>query len=121
MCYAGFASTSLLKVKVQVQSPPRRRTCGVTLHALHCSATQNAPLLQLRIRSSAKSIAACRMHLQKKLHGVLRGDMRGTPRIPTSLLLYRYRCSAKSIAACKLQSPKKICMVGCDVLRGVGI
>ena len=37
----------------------------------YCSATQ------LRIRSTAKSIAACRMHLQKKLHGGLRGEKRG--------------------------------------------
>jgi len=58
----GVAPKSLLKVKVQVQSLPR---------------------LQLRfaIAASAKSIAACRMHLQKKLlknlHGGLQGATRG--------------------------------------------
>jgi len=44
---------------------------------------------KLRIRSAAKSIAPCRMHLQKKLHGGLRGEKWGTPRIPTPLLRYR--------------------------------
>jgi len=89
---------------------------------------QSLPRLA-RIGSAAKSIAPCRMHLQKNqlknLHGGLRGAMRGW--CTKSLLKVkvqvqsqprhqlRIRTSAKSS---KLQRPK-ICMVGCDVISGV--
>jgi len=67
---AGLATKSLLKVKVQVQSLPRRRTCGIPLHYL-----LHAP--QLRIRTTAKSIAVRKLQSPKKLHGGLRGEKRG--------------------------------------------
>jgi len=57
----------------------------------------------LRYRTSAKSIAACRMHLQKKLHGGLR----------------RFRSSAKSFAPCKLQSQQNLLKNLHGGLRGV--
>jgi hypothetical protein len=45
------------------------------------TATRHATIVALRIRSAAKSIAPCKLHLanasQKKLRGGLRGDIRG--------------------------------------------
>jgi len=96
------------------------RTRGIPLHALHCSATQIAPLLQLRIRRAAKSIAACGVHVQKKLlknlHGGLRCDTLGCDathaRQPASQQrpprLARIGSTAKSIAACKMHPPKNL-------------
>ena len=111
-----------------MQSQPRRRTCGI------CS---TPPTPQLSIRSSAKpncyacsakSIAPCRMHSLKKnaeifCDGELRGATRGTPRIPTSLLLYRYRSLRKincTFANCSRRKIRyKNCVVGCEVRSGV--
>ncbi len=202
-----------------MQSRPRRRTCGISLHALQLrlpqppqnqlqlaecsrlkictvgcevrSGVASKSLLKVRLRckachalrgqaASAKSIAPCRMHLQKKLHGVLRCAKWGW--CTKSLLKVRLRCKAghaeeraafysiplhasnsatpllqhrkinctlqnalvekaawwaamcyaafhsaprhqprirSSAKSSKLQRPK-ICMVGCDVLSGVG-
>ena len=75
----------------------------------------SAPRLQHRYRRSAKSIAACRMYLQKNqlknLHGGLRYGHAGLA--SESLLKVRLRCnarhalrgyatSAKSIAPCRM-------------------
>ena len=104
-----------------MQSRPRRRTCGLPLR----NSAPRTPLFRYAncygcsnpaSAASAKSIAPCRMHVQKNLRGGLRCATWGTPRIPTSLLLYRsapptplrYRSSAKSIAVRKLHSPKKL-------------
>ena len=62
-----------------------------------------------QLRSTAKSIAPCRMHLQKKLRGALRGATRGTPRIPTSLLRYRTAAPQKQLHSANCSRPK-ICI-----------
>jgi hypothetical protein len=46
---------------------------GIPFRSTNCS----TPPTPLRFRITAKSIAACRMHLQKKLRGGLRGATRG--------------------------------------------
>jgi len=58
-CYAGLA------LKAYIEPATFRSSPTVAM------------MPQLRIRTSAKSIAACRMHLQKKVHGVLRCEKRG--------------------------------------------
>ena len=78
---------------------------------LKAQAQPFAPRLQLRnsasLRISAKSIAPCRMHLQKKLCGGLRGAKWGW-------CLKQLRTTAKAIAACRMHR-RKSCVVGCDV------
>jgi len=93
---------------------------------------QSLPRLQLRIRITAKSIAPCRMQLQKKLRGGLRCATLGLA--PKSLLKVRVRCKAghaEERAAFRSTPPTphphpplrkikqiatrpKICTVGCD-------
>jgi len=65
-----------------------------------------SPLHQLRIRSSAKSIAPCKLHSLKKLHGGLRGATWGWHLKPAPRPQLRIRSSAKSIAPSQLQPPK---------------
>ena len=89
------------------------------------------------IRNSAKSIAACKLHLQKKLHGGLRCEKRGwhlkyksctqildfKPFLLIASLSPRNSASAapQNQANCtRRKISLKICAVGCDVLRGVG-
>jgi len=63
MCYAGLATKVLFRFYPRNSIGINRRGysgCG--------------GLEKLRHRSAAKSIAPCRMQLQKKLHGGLRGD-----------------------------------------------
>ena len=70
-------------------------------------------LKQLRSRHTAKSIAACRVQLQKKLlkdlHGGVRGGKRGWRlKQPPQKQLPLAECNRL-----------KICVVGCDVICGV--
>ena len=88
-----FTNCSRRKIRLKICMVGCDVICGV-LHAfqlryfstatqlrfalrLRHSAPPFAPRLQLRVRSTAKSIAPCRMHVQKKLHGGLRGEKRG--------------------------------------------
>ena len=76
MCYVGLVAKSLLKVRAQVQSRPRQRTCGI--RSTICS-TPPTPLLRYRI--SAKSIAPCKLQSPKNCAGGLRGATGGWPHI----------------------------------------
>ena len=75
MCYKGLALKSLLKVRLRCK-------------ACHAS--------QLRIRSSAKSIAACKCTYRKKLRGGLRGAKWGwrlkAPTSPHPIKIGCIRC-----------------------------
>jgi len=113
----GVASKSLLKVKVQVQSLPRRITCSIPLHA-----SNSAPLPQLR-----KSIALRKLHSPKNPPKKKLGEDRIRPSVYSPaqpfapLLQLRFRSLRK--INCTLQNAlaeKKSCVVGCEVLRGVG-
>jgi len=82
MCHVGYSTHSnfasaALQNQLHSANCTRRKVCG---DGLRCDTRgwRLKPQLHhlLRIRSAAKSIAPCGMHVQKKLHGGLRGDMR---------------------------------------------
>ena len=86
----------------------------------------SAPRLQLRFRSSAKSIAACRMHLQKKVLKKLHvccdvlSEKLGLGAKPATPKNVRHSAPApqNQLHSAKCNRPK-ICTVGCEVLSGV--
>jgi len=82
MCYAGLAPKSLLKVRLRCKA---------------CHAEERAAF---RFRSTAKSIAPRKLHLQKKLHGGLRCAKWGWHiRQPPQNQLQLAECTCKKKAA----------------------
>jgi len=132
---AAFRSSPAIATAAPTPHPQRRKiNCSLQNARAEKAAWWAAGCYAaFRIRTSAKSIAPCRMHLQKKLLKNLHGGaaMCYAGLVPKSLLKVRVGCKAGHALPCEDRQPPqnqlhsrrkislKICTVGCDVICGV--